>query len=91
MIEPGKILRVDYRKFCFSQSMDFYGAVRYGKQQQALLDRIKNYLLARQDADWDMHNEDKLVWIEFAKIDDARMFMLSFVDVIYTNGVKFDE
>ena len=90
LIEPGKILRTDYRKFCFSQSMDFYGAVKYGKKQQDLLDRIKKYLWIRRDLDWDLQNEDKLVWIEFAKLDDAHMFVLSFADVIYTNGVHFE-
>ena len=70
--------------------MDFYGAVKYGKKQQDLLDRIKKYLWIRRDLDWDLQNEDKLVWIEFAKLDDAHMFVLSFADVIYTNGVHFE-
>jgi len=28
--------------------------------------------------------------LEFAKLDDARMFVLSFSDVIDTHGVRFD-
>ena len=51
---------------------------------------IKKYLWMRRDLDWDLQNEDKLVWIEFAKLDDAHMFVLSFADVIYTNGVHFE-
>lgn len=91
MIEPGKILRTDYRRFCFTQSLDFYGAVKNGKSVSKLLDRIREYLQARSDLDWDIKNEEKLVILEFAKLDDAKMFMLSFSDVIYTNGVKFNE
>lgn len=91
MIEPGKILRTDYRRFCFTQSLDYFGALQYGECVGRLLDRVREYLQARSELDWDITNEDKLVTLEFAKLDDARMFMLSFSDVIYTNGVKFDE
>ena len=91
MIEPGKILRTDYRRFCFTQSLDYFGALQHGKSVGHLLDRVREYLQARSELDWDITNEDKLVTLEFAKLDDAKMFMLSFSDVIYTNGVKFNE
>jgi len=91
MILPGKILRTDYRRFQFTQSLDYFGALQHGQSVGRLLDRVREYLQARPDLDWDITNEDKLVVLEFAKLDDARMFMLSFSDVIYTNGVKFDE
>ena len=91
MIEPGKILRTDYRRFCFTQSLDYFGAVQHGESVGRLLDRVREYLRARSKMDWVVTNDDKLVTLEFARLDDARMFMLSFSDVIYTNGVKFNE
>jgi len=44
----------------------------------------------RTDTDYNIESVDNTVVLEFAKLDDARMFVLSLSDVIDTHGVRFD-
>ena len=90
MIKPGRIIRTDYRSFQFSVYLDFHTAVKHGERAGSLLNRVRKYLEMRTDTDYNIESVDNTVVLEFAKLDDARMFVLSFSDVIDTHGVRFE-
>lgn len=90
LIKPGRIIRTDYRSFQFSVYLDFHTAVKHGKRAGSMLDRVRKYLEMRTDTDYNIESVDNTVVLEFKTLDDARMFVLSFSDVIDTHGVKFD-
>ena len=90
MTTPGRITRTEYRSFVFSHLLDFHTAVKHGTMANNLLDRVKRYLEHRTDTDHRIESVDDTIVLEFKTLDDARMFMLSFSDVIDTHGVKFD-
>jgi len=90
LTKPGRIIRTDYRRFQFSVHLDFHTAVKHGKRAGSLLNRVRKYLEMRTDTDYNIESVDNTVVLEFAKLDDARMFVLSFSDVIDTHGVRFD-
>jgi len=88
--KPGRIFRVDYRMFQFSHTLDFHTAVKHGTKANNLLDRVKRYLENRTDTEHRIESVDNTIVLEFETLDDARMFVLSFSDVIDTYGVRFD-
>ena len=90
LIKPGRIIRTDYRCFQFSHYLDFHTAVKHGKRAGSMLDRVRKYLEMRTDTDYNIESVDNTVVLEFETLDDARMFVLSFSDVIDTHGVRFD-
>ena len=90
MPTPGRITRTEYRCFEFSHLLDFHTAVKHGTKASNLLDRVKRYLEHRTDTDHRIESVDDTIVLEFETLDDARMFVLSFNDVIDTHGVKFD-
>jgi hypothetical protein len=90
MTTPGRITRTDYRSFEFSHMLDFHTAVKHGTKASNLTDRVKRYLEHRTDTDHRIESVDNTIVLEFKTLDDARMFVLSFNDVIDTYGVKFD-
>ena len=90
LTKPGRIIRTDYRSFQFSVHLDFHTAVKHGKRADSMLGRVRKYLEMRTDTDYNIESLDNTVVLEFAKLDDARMFVLSFSDVIDTHGVRFD-
>jgi len=87
---PGRIIRADYRIFQFSVYLDFYQVKALAIPQNALLNRVREYFNARPNIEVEIQQIDNTCLVEFAKLDDARMFMLSFSDVIDTHGVHFD-
>ena len=70
--------------------LDFHTAVKHGTKASNLIDRVKRYLEYRTDTDHRIESVDDTIVLEFKTLDDARMFVLSFSDVIDTHGVKFD-
>jgi uncharacterized protein (DUF2164 family) len=70
--------------------LDFHTAVKHGNRAQSIIDRVKRYLEHRTDTEYKIESVDNTVVLEFETLDDARMFVLSFSDVIDTHGVKFD-
>lgn len=90
MTTPGRITRTDYRSFEFSHMLDFHTAVKHGTKASNLTDRVKRYLEHRTDTNHRIESVDNTIVLEFKTLDDARMFVLSFNDVIDTYGVKFD-
>lgn len=90
MTKPGRIIRVDYRIFQFSHHLDFYNTVKHGNRAVSLLERVKSYLEMRTDTEHTIQQIDNICMLEFERLDDARMFVLSFSDVIDTHGVRFD-
>ena len=90
MIEPGKIYQIDYRAFEFTIELDFYLKVNSGTLISDLIDRVNNYLKARKPLEYDYQIEGSHVILKFAKLDDARMFMLSFSDVLDTGGYWYE-
>jgi len=53
-----------------------------------LMQRIERYLENRSGHEIKFENYRFI--LEFERLDDARMFVLSFSDVIDTHGVRFD-
>jgi len=90
LTKPGRIIRTDYRCFQFSHYLDFHTAVKHGNRAQGIIDRVKRYLEHRTDTEYKIESVDNIVVLEFETLDDARMFVLSFSDVIDTHGVRFD-
>jgi uncharacterized protein (DUF2164 family) len=70
--------------------LDFHTAVKHGNRAQGIVDRVKRYLEHRTDTEYKIESVDNTVVLEFETLDDARMFVLSFSDVIDTHGVRFD-
>ena len=87
---PGKIIRADYRIFQFIVYLDFYQVKALAIPQNALLNRVREYFNARPNIEVQIKTMDNTCLVEFAKLDDAQMFVLSFSDVIDTHGVHFD-
>ena len=90
IVTPGRITRTDYRSFEFSHLLDFHTAVKHGHKASSLTDRVKRYLENRTDTEHRIESVDNTIVLEFETLDDARMFVLSFSDVIDTHGVRFD-
>lgn len=88
MIEPGKITRIDYRKFMWSGYVNYETTRKQWAGMENIYSRVGNYLENRLGHQVTI--EDRIFVLEFEKLDDARMFMLAFSDVIDTHGVKFD-
>jgi hypothetical protein len=90
IVTPGRITRTDYRTFEFSHLLDFHTAVKHRHRASNLTDRVKRYLENRTDTEHRIESVDNTIVLEFETLDDARMFVLSFSDVIDTHGVRFD-
>ncbi len=90
LVTPGRITRTDYRRFEFSHLLDFHTAVKHGTTAKNLIDRVKRYLENRTDTEHKIESMDDIIVLEFETLDDARMFVLSFSDVIDTHGVRFE-
>ena len=90
MITPGRIIRTDHRCFQFSHNLDFYTAIKHGERAKSIQYRVEQYLENRNDTEYNLKIESDIVVLEFKTLDDARMFVLSFSDVIDTHGVRFD-
>ena len=87
---PGRIIRADYRIFQFSVHLDFHQVQKHAVPQGSLLNRVREYFEARPGTEVEIRQIDNTCLVEFAKLDDARMFVLSFSDVIDTHGVHFE-
>ncbi len=90
LTEPGRIIRIDYRSFQFSHYLDFHTAVKHGARAKSVSDRVKMYLEPRTEIEYTIESIDNTIVLEFKTLDDARMFVLSFSDVIDTHGVRFE-
>ena len=88
MTTPGKITREDYRLFSWSAYLNYESTRKQIAGMEKLSERLKSYLEHRQG--YEMQVEDNRYFLRFSRLDDARMFVLSFSDVIETNGVRFD-
>ena len=89
MTEPGKIIRLDFRKFAYSGYVNYERTKKQRAGMTLLADRLDSYFEGK-DIVYTKTLEDNFFVLEFAKLADARMFVLSFSDVITTNGVRFD-
>ena len=92
MIEPGKITRIDYRKFTWSAYINFQTTRKQLAGMENVWDRIKKYLEHRDRKSYNvtLEEETRTIVLEFEKLDDARMFMLAFSDIIIDEGIRFD-
>lgn len=92
MTEPGRITRIDYRKFVWSAYVNFETTRKQRAGMENVWERVKKYLKHRDKKDYNIAIEDptKNVVLEFEKLDDAKMFMLAFSDVIETKGIKYE-
>ena len=88
MTEPGKILRADYRVFQWSGYINYERTRKQLAGMQDLSARIERYLENRTG--YDIRMQDRTYILEFERLDDARMFVLSFSDVIHNAGVNFE-
>tara|TARA_R110001592_G_scaffold271306_1_gene537786 strand:- start:92 stop:364 length:273 start_codon:yes stop_codon:yes gene_type:complete len=90
LIEPGKIYQIDYRVFEFTVELDFYSKVNSGSLIVDLINRVNDYLKARTPLDYSHEQVESKIILQFKKLDDARMFMLSFSDVLETQGFRYE-
>ena len=92
MTEPGKITRIDYRKFTWSAYVNFQTTRKQLAGMENVWDRIKKYLEHRDRKSYNvtLEEETRTIVLEFQKLDDARMFMLAFSDAIIDNGIKYE-
>lgn len=92
MIEPGKITRIDYRKFTWSAYVNFQTTRKQLAGMENVWDRIKKYLEHRDRKSYNvtLEEETRTIILEFEKLDDAHMFMLAFSDAIIDNGIKYE-
>ena len=92
LIEPGKITRIDYRKFTWSAYVNFQTTRKQLAGMENVWDRIKKYLEHRDRKSYNvtLEEETRTIILEFEKLDDAKMFMLAFSDIIIDNGIKYE-
>ena len=90
LIEPGKLLQVDYRVFKFTIELGFEDRIEYGNTISNLIDRINEYFYARPGLSYSHELMGIVMIIQFEKLDDAKMFMLAFSDVLETQGYKYE-
>ena len=90
MTEPGKITRIDYRKFTWSAYVNYQTTRKQLAGMENVWERAKKYLKNREDYDIVIEDPSKMVILEFKKLDDAQMFMIAFSDVIIDNGIKYE-
>jgi hypothetical protein len=92
LTEPGKITRIDYRKFTWSAYVNFQTTRKQLAGMENVWDRIKKYLEHRDRKSYNvtLEEETRTIVLEFEKLDDARMFMLAFSDAIIDNGIKYE-
>ncbi len=90
MIEPGKLLQVDYRVFKFTIELGFEDRLSHGYAITDLINRINEYFYARPGLSYTHELMGSLMIIQFEKLSDAKMFCLSFSDVLSTDGVNFE-
>jgi hypothetical protein len=88
LIKPGRIVREDYRQFSWSGYVNYETTRKQAAGMENLMQRIERYLENRSGHEIKFENYKFI--LEFERLDDARMFVLSFSDVIDTHGVKFD-
>lgn len=88
MIEPGRITRVDYRKFTWSGYINYQTTRKQFAGMENIGQRINKYLEHR--INYTIEIQDRRFILEFKKLDDAKMFMLSFNDIIDTYGIKYE-
>ena len=85
----GKVLRTDYRCFQFAVNVPFEQRDMFDDVEQ-ISKRVDRYMRNRDPNSYIIQLIDRTVMLEFRKLDDARMFVLAFSDVVETHGVKFD-
>ena len=92
LIKPGKITRIDYRKFTWSAYVNYQTTRKQLAGMENTWERIKKYLEHRDKKDYSVSIEDptKTIVLEFEKLDDAKMFMLAFSDVMIDNGINYE-
>jgi len=88
LIEPGRITRIDYRKFTWSAYVNYQTTRKQLAGMENVYSRVVRYLENRTGHQVTI--EDRTFVLEFEKLDDARMFMLAFSDIIIDNGVKYE-
>lgn len=88
--EPGKIHQVDYRVFKFTIELGFEDRIQHGYAITELIKRVNEYTQARPALEHSTELVGGIMILQFAKLDDARMFMLSFSDVLETKGYKYE-
>ena len=90
LIEPGKVYQVDYRVFKFTIKLGFEDRLSHGYAISDLINRINEYLQARNNLQYSHNLVGEEMILQFAKLKDAKMFVLSFSDVIETGGAHFE-
>lgn len=90
MIEPGKLLQIDYRVFKLTIELGFEDRLSHGYAITDLINRINEYFYARPGLSYSHELMGGVMIIQFEKLSDAKMFCLSFSDVLSTDGVKFE-
>jgi len=92
LTEPGKITRIDYRKFTWSAYVNFQTTRKQLAGMENVWEKIKKYLEHRDRKSYNvtLEEETRTIVLEFQKLDDARMFMLAFSDAIIDNGIKYE-
>lgn len=85
----GRILRTDYRAFQFSITVPFMLKHQMQDAEQ-VGERVNRYMKNRNPDSFSIQLIDRTVLLEWKSIDDARMFVLAFSDVIDTHGVRFE-
>jgi len=88
LTKPGRIIRTDHRVFSWSGYVNYETTRKQAAGMENLMQRIERYLENRSGHEIKFENYKFI--LEFERLDDARMFVLSFSDVIDTHGVKFD-
>ena len=88
MTKPGRIIRTDHRVFSWSGYVNYETTRKQAAGMENLMQRIERYLENRSGHEIKFENYKFI--LEFERLDDARMFVLSFSDVIDTHGVRFD-
>ena len=90
LIEPGKLQQVDYRVFKFTIELGFEDRLEHGYTITDLIHRINEYFYARPGLSYSHELMGIVMIIQFEKLDDAKMFMLAFSDVLETQGYKYE-
>jgi len=88
--EPGKLHQVDYRVFKFTIELGFEDRLAHGYAITDLINRVNEYFQARPELNYSHELMGGIMILQFEKLSDAKMFCISFSDVLSKDGAKFE-
>jgi len=84
------IVQHDYRLFEFARQLPFDRVQREQRELDHVHERVNRWLQARPSEAYTLTCTSEHYQLEFATVDTARLFVLSFSDYVDTQGARYE-